>query len=129
MRIIVLLVLAFWSFTACTDAPQVQHLSIEAFKQTLDTTPEKVLVDVRTDAEVAGGMIPGAIQIDIQGTDLDQRIDNLDKTQPVFVYCAMGARSSAMASMLSQKGFTKIYNAESGINAWKAAGFPIAPHN
>jgi phage shock protein E len=129
MRIIVLLVLAFWSFTACTDTPQVQHLSIEAFKQTLDTTPEKVLVDVRTDAEVAGGMIPGAIQIDIQGNDLDQRIDNLDKTQPVFVYCAMGARSSAMASLLAQKGFTKIYNAESGINGWKAAGFPITPHD
>lgn len=129
MRIIVLLVLALWSFTACTDAPQVQNLSIEAFKQILDTTPEKILVDVRTDAEVAGGTIPGAVQIDIQGTDLDQKIDNLDKTRPVFVYCAMGARSSAMASMLSKKGFTKIYNAESGINAWKAAGYPIAPHN
>lgn len=129
MRIIVLLVLAFWGFTACTDAPQVQNLSVEVFKQTLDTTPEKVLVDVRTDAEVAGGIIPGAIQIDIQGNDLDQKIDKLDKSQPIFVYCAMGSRSSAMASMLAKKGFTKIYNAEGGINAWKAAGFPIAPHN
>lgn len=129
MRILVLLVLASWSFTACTDTPQVQNLSIEEFKQTLDNTPERILVDVRTDAEVASGTIPGAVQIAYQGNDLDQKIDDLDKSQPVFVYCAMGSRSRAMASMLSQKGFKKIYNAEGGINAWKAAGYPIVSPN
>ena len=129
MRILILLVLAAWSFTACTDTPQGQNLAIEGFKQTLDNTPERILLDVRTDAEVAGGTIPGAIQIDYQGNDLEQKIDDLDKSQPVFVYCAMGSRSRAMASMLAQKGFKKIYNAEGGINAWKAAGYPIVSPN
>ena len=129
MRILVLIVLAAWNFTACTDTPQVQNLSIEEFKKTLDNTPERILLDVRTDAEVAGGTIPGAIQIDYQGNDLDQKIDDLDKSQPVFVYCAMGSRSRAMASMLAQKGFKKIYNAEGGINAWKAAGYPVVSPN
>lgn len=129
MKIIVLLVLAFWGLTACTDAPPAQNLSIEEFKQTFDNTPDKILLDVRTDAEVTGGIIPGAVQIDYQGNDLDQKIDVLDKSQPVFVYCAMGSRSRAMASMLSQKGFKKIYNAEGGINAWKAAGYPIVSKN
>lgn len=129
MKRIALMFFVLWSAAACTDAPQVENLTIQDFKQKLENTPDKTLLDARTDAEVAGGVIPGAMQIDYQGNDLEKNIEKLDKSRPVFVYCAMGSRSSAMANLLSQKGFKKIYNAEGGINAWKTAGYPIAPLN
>lgn len=129
MKRIALIFLVFLNVTACTQAPQIENLSAQEFKNMLESTPEKTLLDVRTDAEVASGMIPGAVQADIQANDLDRKLDSLDKSQPVFVYCAMGSRSSAMASILSQKGFKKIYNAEGGIMAWQAADYPIASEN
>ncbi|TDB65897.1 rhodanese-like domain-containing protein [Arundinibacter roseus] len=115
------------AFSSCSEAQQIKNLPVAEFKQLLDKTPAKNLIDVRTDGEVAGGVIPGARQIDLYSSDFEQKIASLDKSKPVFLYCAVGARSSSVAQLLSKKGFKQIYNANGGISAWRAAGFKVVP--
>jgi rhodanese-related sulfurtransferase len=61
------------------------------------------LVDVRTPGEFAGGHIRNALNIPVQ--ELAGRIDELDSSKAVVVYCRSGARSSAAASTLRAQGF------------------------
>jgi len=112
----------------CTSAPnqKVEDLSVQEFKALVDQTPIKILLDVRTDGEVAQGIIPGAIQADFLEDSFQQKVAALDKNKPVFVYCAVGGRSSNAAKQLSDMGFKKVYNTMGGMNAWKAADYPIA---
>ena len=45
----------------------------------------------------------------------------------IIIYCRSGSRSVTASNMLVDNGFVgTIYNMLGGINAWKAAGFPIS---
>jgi len=103
-----------------------ESLDAKAFKSKLDTTPDAVLLDVRTPEEVSKGTIPGAVNIDFNNSDFEKKIQGLDKTKTYFVYCAKGGRSSQAVDQMSAAGFTRIYNLTDGIVGWKEAGLPVA---
>jgi rhodanese-related sulfurtransferase len=99
-------------------------LDAEAFSTAMQKSPGIVL-DVRTDEEVARGIIPGAIIIDFYQDDFKKQLKKLDKSKPIYVYCASGGRSGDAVDMLTQMGYTQVFNLAGGIKAWKAAGKPI----
>lgn len=68
---------------------------------------DKIILDVRTAGEYADGHIPGAVMIDYYKNDFRQQINKLDKSKPVFVYCASGVRSSSAAKSLSSRVLRK----------------------
>ena len=80
---------------------------------------EVQLIDVRTPAEFAEGYIENAKNIDFYSPNFDLRIDALDKSIPVILYCKSGQRSAKCASKLNLKGFTLIYDLKGGINLWR----------
>ena len=55
---------------------------------------------------------------------LTSRLDELDRTRPVYVVCASGNRSSAMTDALTSAGFDAV-NVAGGTQAWAAAGRPL----
>lgn len=61
------------------------------------------LIDVRTKAEYAAGKIAGAKNIPLD--ELRQRLDEIDKTQPVYLYCHSGQRSYTAARILMQQEY------------------------
>lgn len=69
-----------------------------------------VLVDVRTPDEFRGGHAGGTINMPLD--KIDGLIGQLDKSRPVLICCASGARSAVAARMLRKKGFD-IFNAGS----------------
>lgn len=81
------------------------------------------LVDVRGPGEVAGGVIPGAVNIPLP--ELSRRLDELDEHRPVIVNCAGGWRSNVAASYLRHAGFTDVSDLIGGYGAWAAAN-PMA---
>ncbi len=83
------------------------------------------LIDVRTSNEVNSGKIPGAINYDIYGADFKAQINALDKSKPVYVYCAVGGRSGKAMKMMKSMGFSEVYNLDGGMNAWKSKGLPV----
>lgn len=91
----------------------------------MESTPNEIILDVRTPEEFADGHIAGALNLDWDGKDFETATESLDKNVPVMVYCAGGGRSSAAAKALKSKGFKEIYNLEDGISDWEDKGFPV----
>ncbi|WP_033959118.1 rhodanese-like domain-containing protein [Psychroserpens jangbogonensis] len=79
-----------------------------------------VVLDVRTPEEVAEGIIPNAIHIDIfKGQGFIDEVQQLDKTKTYFVYCKAGVRSGQACAVMNQLGFNKTYNLLGGFSVWK----------
>jgi len=79
-----------------------------------------LLVDVRSPAEYEMGIISGAINVEY--TTISGPAEKWDKSKPVIVYCATGARSLDAAATLVGMGFKKVYNLTSGIQGYAAEG-------
>jgi thioredoxin 1 len=100
------------------------QLSPVAFKQKLDSTEKRIILDVRTPAEFKEGHLYYAVNMDWEGDDFDQQIQSLDKNTPVFVYCYGGGRSNAATKELRKQGFREVYDLHGGFSAWRNAGLP-----
>ena len=109
---------------ACAQTQQAKNLDAKAFKELIAQTPNAIIVDVRTDGEVAQGVIENAILIDFNGQNFELNLDQLDKNKPTFLYCASGGRSGSASKIMVEKGFKQVYNLNGGINAWRAEGYP-----
>ena len=79
------------------------RLSIEQLAELQRLEPALQLVDVRTPAETAQGILPGAREIPL--AILTKWSDALDRAAPVLVYSAGGYRSLVAASVLQAAGF------------------------
>lgn len=81
------------------------------------------LLDVRTEKEWDNGRLEGATRIDISKDGFTEKaVANLDKSQPLLIYCHSGWRSADAAKRLGKAGFTKLYNLKGGIKAWTKDG-------
>ncbi|SNR60149.1 Rhodanese-related sulfurtransferase [Humidesulfovibrio mexicanus] len=78
---------------------------------------ERTLLDVRQDFEYAEGHLPGARHIPLP--ELSERLDELDRSLPVLVYCRSGVRSLAAANLLAGQGFAEPMSLTGGFLAWE----------
>jgi len=68
------------------------------------------VIDVRTSEEFQDGHYPSAINIPVG--EIAGRLSEIgEKTLPVVLYCASGARSAAAARLLKTSGYVDIINA------------------
>ncbi|WP_423147929.1 rhodanese-like domain-containing protein [Rubrolithibacter danxiaensis] len=103
-------------------AQQKETVKVSEFKKGIKKEQALVL-DVRTPEEYATGHIRGAVNIDWKNAEeFKAKANELQKTQPVYVYCRSGARSEKASNWLSTNGFTNVTDLEGGIEAWKKAG-------
>jgi len=89
-------------------------ISIETFNEAISKINSPQLIDVRTPKEYGGGHLDGATNINFNGSDFDQSIGQLDKAQPVFIYCQSGGRSGKAYKKLKTMGFTTVYDLKGG---------------
>lgn len=82
------------------------------------------IIDVREPAEWMEAHIPGARHIPFYR--LSQHLDEVDPNRPVALICAAGPRSTLAASLLLAHGRSNVYPVEGGMDAWRAAGYPLA---
>ena len=78
---------------------------------------DRIILDVRTEAEYAGGHIPGAICIPNESIGSEMPKELPDKDQLILVYCRSGNRSKRAAEKLVKLGYTDIKEF-GGINTW-----------
>lgn len=76
------------------------------------------LIDVRSPEEFKSGHIKNAKNIDYNGANFKTQMAKLDKTKPVYVYCAAGGRSAKAAKVLTELGFKKVYDLKGGYGSW-----------
>jgi rhodanese-related sulfurtransferase len=90
----------------------------------LFTQGKKVyLLDVRTPDEYRQAHLRGAVLIPV--AEIERRLAEVPKNNPVVVYCAVGSRSGAVARYLAGKGYGEVYNMSEGIIGWFRSGFPV----
>lgn len=82
------------------------------------------VVDVRTSEEYAVGHVAGARNVNVLASDFRERVDDLDRDQPVYVYCASGHRSGRAAKVMEDMGFQRVVNA-GGFGGLQRAGAPV----
>ena len=75
-----------------------------------------VLLDVRTDRELAIASLPNAVHIPL--AQLSDRYRELDPTREIVVMCHHGGRSAAAVRVLGRLGFANARNLAGGIDAY-----------
>ena len=117
-----LLLFLFMGIYAANAKAQSALLNADAFEKMLKNDKTVQLGDVRTPDEFKSGHIEGAVNYDFYASDFAKKMAKLDKKRPVMVYCAAGGRSGSAAGQLKKMGFTKIYDLDGGMGAWREAG-------
>ena len=109
---------------ACQEADlPVQQLGQIAVETLHSMRHDLKILDVRDKSEWEEGHIEGATHIPYYF--LEQRLQELDNTQPLALICASGQRSSIACSLLQKHGFTQLFNVVGGMDAWDEAGLEI----
>lgn len=85
------------------------------------------LIDVRTPAEFRE--IHTSIAVNIPLDKLDAKyineLQNGNGSEPVYVICQSGNRSSRACQKLIEAGITNVVSVEGGTNAWNRLGLPV----
>jgi rhodanese-related sulfurtransferase len=100
----------------------VDQIDVAQLEQLRQAGPV-VLVDVRTEPEVARGIIAGARHIPLN--QLPARCNELDMQATVVVYCQSGGRSAQACAWLAEKGFSRVHNLQGGVLAWARSGLSL----
>jgi hydroxyacylglutathione hydrolase len=90
-------------------------------KEEMERNGDLFVLDVRQPREWAAGHIEGAHHI--TGAEVSERISEVPRDRPVAVICGSGYRSSAVASILENKGYKNVSSILGGMGAWKRLGF------
>ena len=109
-----------FNFSRSSAIPQT--LGVKEFEKQLIATKGEQLIDIRTPQEFERSHIPGAKNINVNGSDFRNAIEELDKTKPVLIYCLSGGRCKSALSLLKEIGFKNVHDLSGGISAWTSAG-------
>ena len=82
-----------------------------------------IILDVREEKERKAGFLSNHINIPMG--QLKTKMDTLDKSKNILVYCKSGTRSDRIADILSKNDFQKVSSLKGGFNAWLKADLPI----
>jgi len=106
-------------------APTVPEVGPTALKQMLDGESKIQLLDVREPFEFEMCHLPGSKLIPLE--ELPRRLEELDRSDELVVYCHVGIRSARAVELLASKGFKKALNLKGGIRAWADTVDPSMP--
>lgn len=110
-----------------TAAPAAGPIDLDGAKaaEVLASDPSITVLDVRTPEEFAEGHIKGAVNIDFNGDDFDEKIAELDPAKPYLMHCAAGGRSGQALPVFEKFKFNQLYHLSTGFGGWVADGQPV----
>src|SRR5690606_30324893 len=83
-----------------------------------------VLIDVSEPAEYAAGHASGARNVPLGGLEQSNVLPK-NKSLPLVVVCATGARAPRAVATLRKMGFENAHALAGGLAAWREANLPI----
>jgi len=106
------------------EAKSFKNADVAEFDK-LRADKKNIVLDVRTKKEFDAGHIPGAVNIDVNAPDFEEKVARLDKGQTYLVHCGAGVRSVKACEKMGKLEFPKLVNLEGGFKAWEKAGKPV----
>jgi len=121
-----ILLFSLIAFLQHNKAQQIMVNNVNAldFSELIKNT-KGTLLDVRTIREYKNAHIQGAGQLNFYDPDFLQQLLLLSKEDSIFLYCNVGFRSLRAANMLTQNGYTKVFNLTRGVLEWHQNGLPL----
>ncbi|MGG3470482.1 sulfurtransferase TusA family protein [Neobacillus pocheonensis] len=101
------------------ESNEKMHLNVinnEGLEKKLEANERILVIDVREVAEFAFNHIPNAISIPLG--ELEDRLNELNKQDEIYVVCRTGNRSDLAAQKLTENGFTNVFNVVPGMSQW-----------
>lgn len=108
--------------TAAEEKEETKHsqvVDLETLQAKIDGDEKITILDVREPAEYAFGHIPGAKHIPLG--ELEERFEELEKQDDLYIICRTGNRSDLAAQTLTEKGFSKVTNVNPGMSSWEGS--------
>lgn len=113
-----LLVVTLSSVMGCSKGSSEAYNEIDSTKtvELIGETKNTLVIDVRDADAYAEGHLTNAINIPFD--EFEEKIADLEgyKDQTIVLICNTGNKSGKAGKMLVDKGFTKVYNAEDGMD-------------
>ncbi|GIP26985.1 hypothetical protein J23TS9_21150 [Paenibacillus sp. J23TS9] len=88
----------------------------DELERLMDGDQEIHILDVREPAEFAFGRLKGSKNIPLG--ELEQRADELNPEDVIYMVCRTGNRSNLAANLLAEKGFKNLKNVVPGMSEW-----------
>ena len=101
----------------------VSEIDAAELKRRMDADENFVLYDIRSDAEVAQGILPDSEHLAMHLIPL--KMQDFPKDRDIILYCRSGARSYHACGYLQQQGINNAVNLRGGIISWAQNGFEI----
>ena len=124
MKKIVALFASVLLLAGCSSSTSAIDLSVSEFSSKV-TEAGVITLDVRTPGEFNESHIEGATMVDFQSGNFENEIAKLDKSKTYAVYCRSGSRSGQAVKIMSDAGFTSLYNLNGGVIDWAHAELPL----
>ncbi|WP_069703850.1 sulfurtransferase TusA family protein [Bacillus subtilis] len=98
------------------NASSIPEISLEAFKQKVDSDGSLNILDVREIEEYEKAHIPGVVHIPLG--EVEKRSNELNKNDEIYIICHSGRRSEMAAHTMKKQGFKKVINVVPGMRDW-----------
>lgn len=116
MEFLVVAIVALVAITVFRYFRQRTYLKVLTEDQFREGYRKAQLIDVREPQEFDKGHILGARNIPV--TQMKQRLIEMRKDKPVYLYCQSGSRSARAAQLLHKKGYEDINQLKGGFKKW-----------
>jgi molybdopterin/thiamine biosynthesis adenylyltransferase/rhodanese-related sulfurtransferase len=102
---------------------EIREIDARELDARLQAPQPPLVIDVRELDEYEQGIIPGAVHVP-RGM-LESRIEGLvpDRSTPLVLSCASGARSAFAAQALGDLGYSDVVSFSGGFSGWKQGGY------
>jgi len=117
----ILIILLLFLNQAVVVSASYANVTVSEAKEMIESNPNLVILDVRTQEEYDSGHLEDAVLIPVS----ELEVDELDEEKETLVYCRSGSRSATASQILVDNGFSSVYNMLGGITAWRDAGYWI----
>ncbi|MBK5191801.1 MAG: rhodanese-like domain-containing protein [Flavobacteriaceae bacterium] len=119
IRFLIIFLISFGVYS-CKDAAanEIKVVTVEEMNTHLQYGNVQV-VDLQPEVEYNKSHLVNAANI-IYDKDFRKKLEKLDKTKPIAIYCTTGAVSPEAAKILQKSGFKNIYLLDGGIKKWIA---------
>ncbi len=110
------------------EIPETDEMFItpQELKAKLDAGERLLLLDVREPEELEISEFPYPYK-NVPADDLPERVNELDLTTDIVIFCRNDIRSRYAAQLLKRLGFTRVKVLKGGINAWAQEIDPSVP--
>ena len=110
--------------TAC-ESTGPGYMQQKELVQLINTGQAPVIVDVRSQREYQAGHVPGAIHVPFWSAFTTESLNQVDKSQPLVLYCEHGPRAGIAKLAFKLSDFENISYLAGHFTAWRKAALPM----